>query len=669
MSDFKLVSQYQATGDQPEAIEELLAGLREDRKYQVLLGVTGSGKTFTIANVIAKINKPTLIISHNKTLAAQLYGEFKQLFPENAVEYFISYYDYYQPEAYVPTKDLYIEKDTDINEQIDKLRLRATMSLMERRDTIIVASVSCIYGLGIPQDYKEALISLKTGDVIERQDLLERLIAIHYDRNDIAFERGTFRVLGDVIEIYPAYMEHSIRIEFFDNVIERITRINPIDNKILELVDNYSVYPAKHFITTQEKLDRAIESIKQELEEQIKIFNSQNKLVEAQRIEQRTLYDIDMLKELNYCSGIENYSRHLSGVPAGSPPFCLMNYFPEDYLVIIDESHATIPQINAMYGGDLSRKRNLVEYGFRLPSAYDNRPLTFNEFDQLLNQVIFVSATPGDYEMEKTNGVFVEQVIRPTGLPDPQIEVRPLATQIDDLLEEIRLRVNDRDNENALSGKILVTTLTKRMAEDLTDYLTEAGVRVRYLHSEVETIKRAKLIRELRLGEYDVLVGINLLREGLDLPEVSLVAILDADKTGFLRSARSLIQTSGRAARNISGKVIFYADKVTPAIKTAVEETNRRREKQLAHNKEHNITPASILKSIEEIMESTTVAEGYKEYEPQKKRSNFEQYLNLGSKEEIITLLKKEMKAAAEQLRFEDAAELRDRIVELEHMV
>ncbi|MBW6515344.1 MAG: excinuclease ABC subunit UvrB [Candidatus Cloacimonetes bacterium] len=669
MSDFKLFSKYQPTGDQPEAIEELLTSLKENRKYQVLLGVTGSGKTFTIANVIAKINKPTLIISHNKTLAAQLYGEFKQLFPENAVEYFISYYDYYQPEAYVPTKDLYIEKDTDINEQIDKLRLRATMSLMERRDTIIVASVSCIYGLGIPQDYKEALISLKTGDVIERQDLLERLITIHYGRNDIAFERGTFRVLGDVVEIYPAYMEHSIRIEFFDNVIERITRINPIDNKILEVVDNYSVYPAKHFITTQEKLERAIESIKQELDEQIRIFISQNKLIEAQRIEQRTLYDIDMLKELNYCSGIENYSRHLSGVPAGSPPFCLMNYFPEDYLVIIDESHATIPQINAMYGGDVSRKRNLVDYGFRLPSAYDNRPLTFYEFDQLLNQVIFVSATPGDYELEKTYGVFVEQIIRPTGLPDPQIVIKPLATQVDDLLEEIRLRVNDRDEDNGLGGKILVTTLTKRMAEDLTDYLKEAGVRVRYLHSEVETIKRSKLIRELRLGEYDVLVGINLLREGLDLPEVSLVAILDADKTGFLRSARSLIQTSGRAARNISGKVIFYADKVTPAIKTAIEETNRRREKQLAYNKEHNITPASILKSIEEIMESTTVAEGYQEYEPQKKRSNFEQYLNLESKEEIITLLKKEMKAAAEQLRFEDAAELRDRIFELEHMV
>ncbi len=665
---FKLVSHYQPTGDQPEAIDELVAGINEKRKYQVLLGVTGSGKTFTIANVIARVDKPTLIISHNKTLAAQLYGEFKQLFPENAVEYFISYYDYYQPEAYVPLKDLYIEKDTDINEQIDRLRLKATMSLMERRDTIVVASVSCIYGLGIPQDYKEALISIRIGEIIEREELLSKLITIHYGRNDIGFERGTFRVLGDVVDIYPAYMEHSIRIEFFDNIIERISRINPIDNKILEEVDQYSIYPAKHFITTQDKLDRAIESIQKELEEQVRLFNSQNKLVEAQRLEQRTLYDIDMLKELNYCSGIENYSRHLSGVPAGSPPFCLMNYFPDDYLVIIDESHATIPQINAMYGGDLSRKRNLVEYGFRLPSAYDNRPLTFQEFDRLLNQVIFVSATPGDYELEQTNGVFVEQIIRPTGLPDPEIAVRPLATQVDDLLEEIRLRTQDTDSENHSTDKILVTTLTKKMAEDLTDYLTEAGVRVRYLHSEVETMKRAKLIRELRLGEFDVLVGINLLREGLDLPEVSLVAILDADKTGFLRSARSLIQTSGRAARNIRGKVIFYADKVTPAIRAAVEETNRRREKQLTYNKENHITPVSIMKSIEEIMESTTVAEGYREYEPKKRKSNFEQYLNMESKEEIIALLKKEMKTAAEQLRFEDAAELRDRLIELESL-
>lgn len=670
MTEFKLVSQYKPTGDQPQAIEELVSGIRENKKYQVLLGVTGSGKTFTIANLIAQINKPTLIISHNKTLAAQLYGEFKHLFPQNAVEYFISYYDYYQPEAYVPTKDLYIEKDTDINEQIDKLRLRATMSLMERRDTIIVASVSCIYGLGIPQDYKESLIPLKRGEVMERDSLLERLVDIHYGRNDVAFERGAFRVRGDIVEIYPAYMEHSIRVEFFDNVIERITRINPINNRILEEVDDYSVYPAKHFITSQDKLERAIESIERELEEQVRYFNSQNKLIEAQRIEQRTRYDIEMLKELHFCSGIENYSRHLTGAPVGSPPFCLMDYFPEDYLVIIDESHATIPQINAMYGGDFSRKKNLVEYGFRLPSAYDNRPLTFAEFEQHVKQAIFVSATPGDYELDQTQGVFVEQVIRPTGLPDPLIEVRPLATQIDDLLEEIRLRTEERGTEGGILGeKILVTTLTKKMAEDLTEYLTDAGVKVKYLHSEVESIKRSKLIRELRLGEFDVLVGINLLREGLDLPEVSLVAILDSDKTGFLRSARSLIQTAGRAARNIKGKVIFYADIVTPAIKTAIEETNRRREKQLAYNKEHNITPVSIMKTIEDIMEATAVAEGYQEYEPKKGKTDFVEYFNLESQEEVIALLKKEMKRAADQLQFEEAAELRDRLIELESMI
>lgn len=673
MNKFKLCSHYQPTGDQPQAIRELVTGIKDEEKFQVLLGVTGSGKTFTIANVIEQVNKPTLIISHNKTLAAQLYGEFKQLFPQNAVEYFISYYDYYQPEAYVPTKDLYIEKDTDINEQIDRLRLRATMSLMERRDVIIVASVSCIYGLGIPQDYKEALIPLKKGEVIERDSLLERLITIHYGRNDISFERGAFRVRGDVVEIYPAYMEHSIRVEFFDNVIERITRINPINNRVLEEVPEYSVYPAKHFITTQESLDRAIESIERELEAQVRYFNSKNMLLEAQRIEQRTRYDIEMLKELNYCSGIENYSRHLSGVPAGSPPFCLMDYFPDDYLVIIDESHATIPQITAMYGGDLSRKKNLVEYGFRLPSAYDNRPLTFSEFEDHLRYTIFVSATPGDYELERTKGVFVEQVIRPTGLPDPLIEIRPLETQIDDLLEEIRVRTQEASSSEAdspvIKERILVTTLTKRMAEDLTEYLSQAGIRVKYMHSEIESIKRAKLIRELRLGEYDVLIGINLLREGLDLPEVSLVAILDADKTGFLRSARSLIQTSGRAARNVNGKVIFYADNITPAIRAAMEETNRRRKKQLEYNKKHNITPVSIMKSVAEIMESTTVAEGYQEYEPKKRKADFEQYFNLQSPEEIIDLLKKEMKKAAEQLRFEEAAEIRDRLLELESLV
>jgi len=665
MKKFKLISSYKPTGDQPQAISELVSGIESGQKDQVLLGVTGSGKTFTIANVINQINKPTLIMSHNKTLAAQLFGEFKLLFPDNAVEYFISYYDYYQPEAYIPGKDIYIEKDSDINAQIEKLRLRATMSLMEREDTIIVASVSCIYGLGIPHEYKEALIPLKKGEVIDRDVLLEKLVGIHYGRNDIAFERGTFRVRGDIVDIFPAYMEHSIRVEFFVDEIERISRLNPIDNRILEELEEYAVYPAKHFITTDESLEKALQSIEKELEQQVRYFNSQNKLIEAQRIEQRTRFDMEMLRELGYCSGIENYSRHLSGVPAGSPPFCLMDYFPKDFLLVIDESHATLPQIRAMYGGDFSRKKNLVEYGFRLPSAYDNRPLTFIEFEQHINQAIYVSATPADYELDKTAGVFIEQVIRPTGLPDPQIEIKPVEGQVDDLLEQIRSRT---DNKQKLE-KILVTTLTKRMAEDLTEYLTEAGIRVRYLHSEIDSLKRSKIIRDLRLGEFDVLVGINLLREGLDLPEVSLVAILDADKTGFLRSARSLIQTSGRAARNINGKVIFYADTITPAIEEAVHETNRRREKQLAYNEEFNITPVSIIKSMEDIMSSTPVAEGYKEYKTETKEKNdFTDYFKLESKEQIIQLLRKEMKKAAEQLKFEEAAEIRDRLLELENM-
>ncbi len=685
MSRFKLISNYEPKGDQPQAIKELSDNITKGQKEQVLLGVTGSGKTFTMANVIRNTSKPTLIISHNKTLAAQLYGEFKQLFPDNAVEFFISYYDYYQPEAYIPTKDLYIEKDSDINKQIDKLRLRATMSLMERQDTIIVASVSCIYGLGIPHDYKKALIPLKVGDIMEREDLLEKLVNIHYGRNDVAFERGTFRVRGDVVDVYPAYMEHSIRIEFFDDLIERIARINPIDNHIIEEVDEYSIYPAKHFITTEDSIEKAIESIEKELEEQVRYFNKHNKLVEAQRIEQRTRFDIDMLREVGYCSGIENYSRHLTGVPRGTPPFCLMDYFPQDYLLFIDESHATLPQIRAMYGGDLSRKKNLVEYGFRLPSAFDNRPLTFDEFEDHISQAVYVSATPGDYELSKTEGEFVEQVIRPTGLPDPGIEIKPIETQVDDLLEQIRLRINasvEQDNtvvdkavadnmENGnLLSKILVTTLTKKMAEDLTEYLSQAGIRVRYLHSEIDSIKRSKIIRDFRLNEFDVLVGINLLREGLDLPEVTLVAILDADKTGFLRSARSLIQTAGRAARNVKGKVIFYADNVTPAMEEAIRETNRRRKKQLEYNQEHNITPASIYKSIDDIMISTSVAEGYQEYGGKKAKEDkkdFEQYFRLESKEEIISLLKKEMVKAAEQLNFEEAADLRDRIYEMEN--
>ncbi len=662
MKKFNLQSKYEPRGDQPEAIKELVQGLNDNQKYQTLLGVTGSGKTFTIANVINRINRPTIVISHNKTLAAQLYGELKLLFPDNAVEYFISYYDYYQPEAYIPGKDIYIEKDSDINKEIEMLRLRATMSLMERRDVIIVASVSCIYGLGTPENYRKAQITLKIGDIIERDQLLEKLVEIQYGRNDVAFERGAFRVNGDIVDIFPAYMEHSIRVEFFGDEIEKIKRINPIDNHVIEDVEEYSVYPANHFLTTEDEMERALTSIKNELDDTILKFQQENKLVEAQRIEQRTKFDIEMLREIGVCSGIENYSRHLIGSKPGAPPFCLLDYFPEDYLMVIDESHVTIPQVNAMYGGDYSRKKNLVEFGFRLPSAFDNRPLRFNEFEDHINQVIFVSATPSDYEMNKTEGVYVEQVIRPTGLVDPEIIIRPIATQVDDLLEEIRVRIPRKE-------RVLVTTLTKRMSEDLAKYLDNAGIKTRYLHSEIDSIERSKIIRELRLGEFDVLVGINLLREGLDLPEVSLVAILDADKVGFLRSARSLIQTAGRAARNAEGKVIFYADKITDAIAQTVEETNRRREKQIIYNTKHGITPQTIKKSVEDIMKSTSVAEGYAEYSAKKpeqaKKEDFREYLDLKNKEKIIAVLTKEMKAAAKNLDFEKAAELRDRIMEL----
>ncbi len=661
MNKFKLVSSYKPKGDQPQAIAELVEGLQNDDKYQTLLGVTGSGKTFTIANVIAKLNKPTLVLSHNKTLAAQLYGEFKQLFPENAVEFFISYYDYYQPEAYIPGRDIYIEKDADINSQIEKLRLHATMSLSERKDVIIVASVSCIYGLGIPQDYRDALIRIKTGEVIERDELLKKLVNIHYGRNDIAFERGTFRVNGDIVDIYPAYLENSIRVEFFSDEIERISRINPLDNHVLEIVNEYPVYPANHFITTKASLERATKAIKQELKDRIAYYEKEGKLLEAQRIEQRTNFDLEMLRELGFCSGIENYSRHLTGAKKGDPPFCLLDYFPEDYLMVIDESHASIPQIHAMYGGDYTRKKNLVDYGFRLPSAFDNRPLKFHEFENKINQIIYISATPGDYELSKTDGVFIEQVIRPTGLLDPEIEIKPVSSQVDDLLEQIRVRVIKGD-------KILVTTLTKRMAEDLSEYLKKAGVKSKYMHSEINTIERSKIIRELRLGEFDVLVGINLLREGLDLPEVSLVAILDADKAGFLRSTRSLIQTAGRAARHIDGMVIFYADNITSAMQETISETNRRRTKQLLYNKENKITPESIKKNIDDIMASTSVADGYdktgrKEGLPDK--AKFMEYLELDSKEKVIELLEKEMMEAAGSLNFERAAELRDRIFEM----
>jgi excinuclease ABC subunit B len=663
MNKFKLYSSYTPKGDQPEAIKQLSSGVREGSKYQTLLGVTGSGKTFTIANVVQNINKPTLVISHNKTLAAQLYGELKLLFPENAVEFFISYYDYYQPEAYIPGRDIYIEKEVDINDQIEKLRLHATMSLMEREDVIIVASVSCIYGLGIPEEYRQAHLRIQVGDIIERDELLRKLVDIHYGRNDIAFERGTFRVKGDIVDVYPAYMEHSIRIEFFGDEIEKISRINPLDNRILEMVDEYPIYPANHFITSQDILERAIGSIQEELKERIDYFERNNKLVEAQRIEQRTNFDIEMLREIGYCSGIENYSRHLTNSKPGQPPYCLIDYFPEDYLLIIDESHVTIPQIHGMYGGDYTRKKNLIEHGFRLPSAFDNRPLKFDEFEEKIHQVIYVSATPSDYELSKTDGVFVEQVIRPTGLLDPEIEIRPVNTQVDDLLNEIYHRT-------AKNQKLLVTTLTKQMAEDLSEYLKKSGIRARYMHSEIDTIERTQIIRELRTDKFDVLVGINLLREGLDLPEVSLVAIFDADKAGFLRSERSLIQTAGRAARNVDGKVIFYADRITDAMAATMRETNRRREKQIEYNKEHNITPQTIKKNIDDILASTSVAEGYskKHIEEESKEISLDDYLDLDSREKISELLKKEMKKAADELDFEKAAEIRDKLIELEEL-
>jgi len=665
MDTFKLTSKYSPTGDQPEAIDKLVENLTNGEKFQILLGVTGSGKTFTIANVIARLNKPTLIMSHNKTLAAQLYGEFKQLFPENAVEYFISYYDYYQPEAYIPGKDVYIEKDSHVNEQIEKLRLRTTMSLFERRDVIVVASVSCIYGLGIPEDYREATIKLKVGQQISREALMEKLIAGHYGRNDIAFERGVFRVRGDVIDIYPAYLENSVRVQFFGDEIEKITGLNPINGHVLSELTECPIYPANHFVMSPSRKEAAIASIMAEMNESVRNFFDQNKLMEAQRLEQRTRYDVEMLREIGYCTGIENYSRHLSGSRKGEPPFCLFDYFPKDFLLVIDESHASIPQIRGMFGGDFTRKKNLVEYGFRLPSAYDNRPLNFPEFESKYNQVIYLSATPGDYELEKTEGVVVEQVIRPTGLTDPQIFVRPIATQVDDVLHEI----HERTKKNQ---RTLITTLTKRMAEDLAKYLDNAGVKVKYMHSEIDTIERSKTIRELRLGEIDVIVGINLLREGLDMPEVSLVAILDADKAGFLRSTRSLIQTAGRAARNIDGTVIFYADEITDAIKQTIDETNRRRIKQTEYNERHGITPAQIVKSIEDIMQSTSVADGYDDFEVNKKekvattKKMFQEYLFLESTEEIIALLKKDMKKAADALDFETAAILRDRIADLQ---
>ncbi len=665
MGIFKLMTDYEPSGDQPQAIQELAEGLQANKRHQVLLGVTGSGKTFTIANVIAQFDRPVLVLSHNKTLAAQLYGEFKQLFPENAVEYFISYYDYYQPEAYIPGKDIYIEKDSDINEQIEKLRLRATMSLMERRDVIIVASVSCIYGLGVPEEYREALIRVEVGMKMERDELLQKLVTAHYSRNDIAFERGAFRVRGDVVDIYPAYLEHCLRVEFFGDEITRLEKLHPISYQSLGQVSEYPIYPAIHFIMNEDRLKNALGSIEEEMNERVAFYLANQKYVEADRLQSRTKFDLEMLSELGFCSGIENYSRHLTGAAPGEPPNCLLDYFPEDFLFFIDESHVTIPQVHGMYSGDYTRKKNLVDYGFRLPSAFDNRPLRFEEFEKYMHSVIFVSATPADYELELTQGEIVEQVVRPTGLLDPEVEIKPIRNQVDDLITQIRERV-------AKNQKVLVMTLTKRMSEDLSIYLQNAGIKCKYLHSEIDSIERAQIIRGLRLGDFDGIVGVNLLREGLDLPEVSLVAILDADKTGFLRSARSLIQISGRAARNVDGKVVLYADEITDAIKHTLDETNRRRKKQLEYNETHGITPQTISKTIEQIMQSTAIAEGYasidktEEKEEKPTKEDFFQYLDLDNRDKLLELLKKEMKRAASRLDFERAAELRDKITELE---
>ncbi|WP_084052470.1 excinuclease ABC subunit UvrB [Desulfonispora thiosulfatigenes] len=649
---FKLVSDYQPAGDQPRAIEELIEGLYSGLPNQTLLGVTGSGKTFTMANIIKEVNRPTLVIAHNKTLAAQLCSEFKEFFPENAVEYFVSYYDYYQPEAYIAHTDTYIEKDSSINEEIEKLRHSATSALFERKDVIIVASVSCIYGLGSPIDYKNQTLSIRVGQTYDRDDILKKLVDIQYERNDINFDRGTFRVRGDVIEVMPASLsEKAIRIELFGDEIDRIAEIDIVTGEVLGLLKHISIFPASHYVTDPEYLEEAIKNIEQELEEKLKILKEKNKLVELQRLEQRTRYDLEMMREVGFCTGIENYSRHLTGRKEGETPFCLLDYFPEDYLTIIDEAHVTIPQIGAMYAGDRSRKSNLVAHGFRLPSALDNRPLQFAEFEKKTGQMIFVSATPGPYEKQNSSKV-VEQIIRPTGLIDPEIEVRPVKNQIDDLLDEIRLRVEKKE-------RVLITTLTKKMSEDLTDYLKNVGIKVRYLHSEIKTIERMEIIRDLRLGEFDVLVGINLLREGLDLPEVSLIAILDADKEGFLRSETSLVQTIGRAARNINGKVIMYGDIVTKSMKKALDETYRRREIQIKHNKENNITPQTIKKGVRDVIEATMVAEKVADYNTNAKK------LTKKEKEAKIKQLEKEMKQAAKNLEFEQAAFIRDLIIEL----
>lgn len=657
MNKFKLVAPYKPQGDQPLAIKDLVAGINRGENYQTLLGVTGSGKTFTMANIIEKINKPTLILSHNKTLAAQLFAEFKQFFPDNAVEFFISYYDYYQPEAYIPSSDTYIEKDSSVNDEIDRLRLKATSSLLSRKDVIVVASVSCIYGIGSPSDYQEMLVTFKKGQMINRQDFLMKLVDIQYTRNDFDFQRATFRVRGDVIDVFPAYEEYAYRIEFFGNEIEQIQVIDPLTGKTKNEIDKAVVFPAKHFVTTAEKMTIATEKIKDELKARLEILRKDGKLLEAQRLEMRTNFDLEMIQEVGYCSGIENYSRHFSGRNEGEPPYTLLSFFPDDFLMFVDESHQSFPQVNAMYNGDRSRKEMLVEHGFRLPSALDNRPLKFAEFEERIKQVIAVSATPSQYELEKSGGSFVEQVIRPTGLIDPEIEIRPVATQIDDLIAEVKERTKQGE-------RTLITTLTKRMSEDLADYLNAAGVRVRYIHSEIDALERVGILRDLRLAEFDALVGINLLREGLDLPEVSLVAVLDADKEGFLRSYVSLMQTAGRAARNVGGKVIFYADKITDSMKKTIDESSRRKSKQLEYNKQHGISPKTILKSAEEILRSTAVADVRKN-QTYVSDVKIDYGKNL-SNEEMIKRIEKDMRTAAINLEFEKAAALRDEIKRLE---
>ena len=644
---FKLHSEYQPTGDQPQAIEKLVKGFKEGNQFETLLGVTGSGKTFTMAKVIEKVNRPTLVLAHNKTLAAQLCSEFKEFFPKNAVEYFVSYYDYYQPEAYIPTTDTYIEKDSAINDEIDKLRHSATSALSERRDVIIVASVSCIYSLGDPIDYRSMVISLRTGMEKNRDDLIKKLIEIQYERNDISFTRNKFRVKGDVVEIFPVYSnENAFRIEFFGDEIDRISEINALTGQVKNVLSHVAIYPASHYVVSPEKMEKAITQIYSEMEEQVKVFQSEGKLIEAQRIKQRTEYDIEMLRETGFCKGIENYSAIMSGRKPGEPPFTLLDYFPDDFILFVDESHVTLPQVRGMYGGDRSRKDSLINFGFRLPSAYDNRPLTFDEFYNKIGQKIFVSATPGEFERQKSVQI-AEQVIRPTGLLDPEISVRPTDGQIDDLISEINMRIENGE-------RVLVTTLTKKMAEDLTDYIENLGIRVRYMHYDVDTIERMKIIRDLRLGEFDVLVGINLLREGLDIPEVSLVAILDADKEGFLRSETSLIQTIGRAARNANGKVIMYGDVVTNSMERAIKETMRRREKQEKYNKEHGIVPKTIKKDVRDILEISS-----------SKNEKSHKRMSRAEKEQMIKQLTAEMKAAAKILEFEHAAYLRDRINKL----